>query len=68
MLPDIKYTTPDGRQITPIWPRQWVVALMKLPTHAERKAAIAEQVPEHLRELVRTLGNAAWNHPARSKQ
>lgn len=68
MPPEIKYTTPDGRQITPIWARQWVAALMKVPTHAERKAAIQSQVPEHLRDLVRTMGRIAWEHPSRSKQ
>ncbi|WAC45602.1 hypothetical protein OU997_05365 [Pseudomonas sp. SL4(2022)] len=41
---------------------------MKLPTHAERKDAIRDQVPEHLRELVRTMGRIAWEHPSRSKQ
>lgn len=68
MLPDIKYTTPDGRQITPIWARQWVAVLVKLPTQADRKTVIECQVPEHLRDLVRTMGRIVWEHPSRSKQ
>lgn len=68
MLPELKYTTPDGRQITPTSARQWVTVISKLPTLADRKAAIANQVPEHLRQLVRTMGRIAWEHPARSKQ
>lgn len=68
MSPDLLYTTPDGRQITPTSARQWVAVISKLPTKDERKAAIANHVPEHLRELVRTMGRIAWEHPARSKQ
>ena len=68
MLPDIKYTTPDGRQITPIWARQWVAVLVKLPTQTDRITVIAGQVREHLRDLVRTMGRIAWEHPSRSKQ
>ena len=68
MSPDLLYTTPDGRQITPTSARQWVTIISKLPTKAERSAAIDNHVPEHLRALVRTMGRNAWEHPARSKQ
>ncbi|MFI8736560.1 hypothetical protein ACIGKM_11665 [Ectopseudomonas toyotomiensis] len=68
MSPDLKYTTPDGQQITPTSARQWVAVISKLPTKAERQAAIDNHVPAHLRELVLTMGRIAWNHPARSKQ
>lgn len=68
MSPDLLYTTPDGRQITPTSARQWVAVISKLPTKDERKAAINNHVPEHLRALVRTMGRIAWEHPARSKQ
>ena len=68
MSPDLLYTTPDGRQITPTSARQWVTVISKLPTLDERKAAIANHVPEHLRALVRTMGRNAWEHPARSQQ
>ncbi len=68
MSPDLKYTTPDGQQITPTSARQWVAVILKLPTKAERQDAIENHVPAHLRELVRTMGRNAWEHPARSKQ
>ena len=68
MSREIKYTTPDGRQITPIWARQWVAVLVKLPTQTDRITVIESQVPEHLRDLVRTMGRIAWEHPSRSKQ
>lgn len=68
MSPDLKYTTEDGQRITPQNARQWVAVISKLPTLDERKAAIAEHVPEHLRALVRTMGRIAWNHPARRHQ
>ena len=65
MSPDLLYTTPDGRQITPTSARQWVTVILKLPTKAERQAAIDGHVPEHLRELVLTMGRIAWNQKAR---
>lgn len=68
MLPDLKYTTPDGRLITPTSARQWVTVISKLATKAERREAIEQQVPEHLRGLVRTMGNASWDRQARSTQ
>ena len=67
MSPDLKYTTPDGQQVTPTSARQWVAVISKLTTKAERQAAIDNHVPEHLRVLVITMGRIAWNHPARSK-
>jgi hypothetical protein len=33
----------------------------------ERRAAF-DQVPEHLRDLVKTMAKAAWTHPARRPQ
>ena len=68
MSHDLKYTTQDGQRITPQNARQWVAVILKLPTKAERQDAIANHVPEHLRELVLTMGRIAWNHPARRHQ
>lgn len=47
---------------TYVWPRQYARQILAMPTKEERKAALAD-VPEHLRELVRTHVEIAWNHP-----
>lgn len=44
------------------WPRQYARQIKAMQTREERIAALAE-VPEHLRELVRTHVEIAWNHP-----
>lgn len=44
------------------WPRQYARQIAVLKTIDERRAALA-RVPEHLRALVRTHVEIAWNHP-----
>lgn len=44
------------------WPRQYARQITAMRTREERIAALAE-VPEHLRALVRTHVEIAWNHP-----
>ena len=44
------------------WPRQYARQIKAMQTREERIAALAE-VPEQLRELVRTHVEIAWNHP-----
>lgn len=61
------YVTPEGALVTPRNARQWCAVIIKLPSLAERRAAF-DQVPQHLRDLVKTMLHNAWNHPARSKQ
>jgi hypothetical protein len=65
MSHDLKFTTPDGKQITPINARQWATVIIKLKPLKARQDAV-EQVPEHLRELVKTMLEIAWNHPSRN--
>lgn len=48
----------------PLRPRQYAAAIVALKNKDERRAAL-EQVPEHLRDLVRTQVEIAWNHPQR---
>ena len=43
-------------------PRQYARQITAMRTREERIAALAE-VPEHLRDLVRTHVEIAWNHP-----
>lgn len=64
MSHDLKYTTQDGQQITPRNGREWTAVIIKLKPLAARQAAV-EQVPEHLRDIVKTMLHIAWNHPAR---
>ncbi len=45
-------------------PRQYAAAIVALKSKDERRTAL-EQVPEHLRNLVRTHVEIAWNHPQR---
>jgi hypothetical protein len=44
------------------WPRQYASQITAMRSREERIAALAE-VPEHLRDLVRTHVEIAWNHP-----
>lgn len=48
----------------PLRPRQYAAQIVALKSNDERRAAL-EQVPEHLREPVRTQVEIAWNHPQR---
>lgn len=43
-------------------PRHFAAQIVAMATKEERRAAL-EQVPEHLRALVRTHVEIAWNHP-----
>lgn len=45
-----------------VWPRQYARQITAMRTREERIAALQE-VPEHIRELVRTHVQIAWNHP-----
>ncbi len=47
-------------------PREYARQIVALRTIEERRAAL-ERVPEHLRELVRTHVEIAWNHPKGTK-
>ncbi|MDF5966501.1 hypothetical protein P4114_15905 [Pseudomonas aeruginosa] len=47
-------------------PREYARQIVALRTIEERRAAL-ERVPEHLRELVRTHVEIAWNHPKGNK-
>ena len=64
MSHDLKYTTQDGQQITPRNGREWFQLDDYCRPLAARQAAV-EQVPEHLRDIVKTMLHIAWNHPAR---
>lgn len=44
------------------WPRQYARQIVAMQTKEQRRSAL-EEVPEHLRELVRTHVEIAWNHP-----
>ena len=48
----------------PLRPRQYAAQIVALKSKDARRAAL-EQVPEHLRDLVRTQVEIAWNHPQR---
>lgn len=50
---------------TPLRPRQYAAQIVALKSKDERRAALAG-VPEHLRDLVRTHVEIAWNHPQRT--
>ncbi|WP_339079653.1 hypothetical protein [Pseudomonas sp. TMP9] len=47
------------------WPRQFARQIVAMPTKEARRAALAE-VPEDLRDLVRTHVEDAWNKPKRN--
>ncbi|WP_347505192.1 hypothetical protein [Pseudomonas anguilliseptica] len=44
------------------WPRQYARQIVAMQTKEQRRSAL-EEVPEHLRALVRTHVEIAWNHP-----
>jgi hypothetical protein len=44
------------------WPRQYARQIVAMQTKEQRRSAL-EEVPEHLRDLVRTHVEIAWNHP-----
>lgn len=43
------------------WPRQYARQIVGMQTKEQRRSAL-EEVPEHLRDLVRTHVEIAWNH------